>query len=234
MLKIGVCDDDAVFIADFKRQVEACFLMMATEASIDLFVTAAAFLESRVEEYDIIFLDVKINDANGLDVARQLRKRNPRTILVFISAYVEFAPEGYEVTALRYIIKKDMARKLNGCLHDAVNLLQSREHLTIKTTDGKNVILLLSEIWFVEGNNHNVVFHTVEAEYVTHDTLGNIAQRITSFDFMQVHRSYLVNMRNARDIHGCILSYPNGKKAAISRGNKQAAWMRFLAVQGDC
>ena len=61
-------------------------------------------------------LDVDLDTMNGISLGRQLRQSSPDIALIYISAYLEFAPEGYTVNAFRYILKRDMERMLPNCL----------------------------------------------------------------------------------------------------------------------
>lgn len=77
-------------------------------------------------QYQLALLDVDLETMIGIALGRRLKQQNPELVLVYISAYLEFAPEGYTVRAFRYLLKRDMERMLPSCL-DAVLAEHSRE-----------------------------------------------------------------------------------------------------------
>lgn len=238
MLRLAICDDDPIFIEQFRTMVLEHLAKIYITHTIDLFMDAPSFLKSDLAKYDIVFLDVKIADHNGLDVAWELKKRNPKVILIFISAYIDYAPQGYEVKAFRYLIKKgadELKDALNPCLQDTLELIEQRDKsIRIKTTDGQSKSLLLSEIWYIESQNHNVIYHTAGAAYVTYDALCNVMAQINSPDYLQVQRSFIVNLRHAVNVYGDTIEFPGGQKAIVNRKNREAVMARFLAIQGEC
>lgn len=81
---------------------------------------------SDLAQYQLALLDVDLETMTGIALGRRLKQQNPDLVLVYISAYLEFAPEGYTVRAFRYLLKRDMERMLPSCL-DAVLAEHSRE-----------------------------------------------------------------------------------------------------------
>ena len=69
-----------------------------------------------LEQFQLALLDVDLETTNGIALGRQLKQANPDVVLVYISAYLEFAPEGYTVHAFRYLLKRDIERTLPLCL----------------------------------------------------------------------------------------------------------------------
>lgn len=238
MLNIAICDDDAAFLEQFSAMVKEYLEHLRVECAIDCFTDAPHFLKSALKKFDIVFLDVKIADFDGLDVARALNRSNQKAVLIFISAYIDYATKGYEVKAFRYLIKNEkekLKRDLEPCLQDTLELIKKRKQfIRIKTTDGQSEVLLLAEIWFIESQNHNVIYHTADKEYITYGSLGKAMEQITSPDYLQVQRSFIVNLRNAINVHGNTIEYPKGKTATMNRKNKEMVMAHFLMIQGEC
>ena len=65
---------------------------------------------SDLAQYQLALLDVDLETMTGIALGRRLKQQNPELVLVYISAYLEFAPEGYTVRAFRYLLKRDMER----------------------------------------------------------------------------------------------------------------------------
>ena len=71
-----------------------------------------------LERYQLAFLDVDLKTTDGIALGRRLRQVAPDIVLVYISAYLEFALQGYTVNAYRYLLKRDIAAQLPSCLED--------------------------------------------------------------------------------------------------------------------
>ena len=112
-----ICDDDARFAARVEQLVRACLGQREIPAEIVVCTSGEeALAVPDLELYQVALLDVDLDTMNGISLGRQLRERSPEICLIYISAYLEFAPEGYTVQAFRYILKRDLERMLPSCL----------------------------------------------------------------------------------------------------------------------
>ena len=106
-----ICDDDVVFAEKVKSAAVPFF--EANYVPVQCMVCASAEEAQALpglENIQLAFLDVDLVTASGIELGRTLKQKNPRILLVYISAYLEFAPQGYTVSAFRYILKGDIRR----------------------------------------------------------------------------------------------------------------------------
>ena len=97
-----ICDDDARFAARVEQLVRACLGQREIPAEIVVCTSGEeALAVPDLELYQVALLDVDLDTMNGISLGRQLRERSPEICLIYISAYLEFAPEGYTVQAAR-------------------------------------------------------------------------------------------------------------------------------------
>lgn len=112
-----ICDDDARFAARVEQKVRDELAQRGIPAQITVCTRGEEALTTpHLELYQVALLDVDLDTMNGISLGRQLRQSSPDIALIYISAYLEFAPEGYTVNAFRYILKRDMERMLPNCL----------------------------------------------------------------------------------------------------------------------
>lgn len=235
MLQIAICDDDRCFAQKLAALLEGCAAGAEEEFNVAVFTDAPAFLSSAVETYDAAFLDVRMGDVNGMEVARDLKRRNAKAVLIFVSAYLEFACKGYELDAFRYLLKEDLIKDFPVCMRDLLKKLDAqRQTFCFSTTDGKSIRLPLMEIDYIESQDHNVLVHARQADYNVHETFSAFTAQISSADFMLVQRSFFVNMRNVTSIKHYTLEVRDGTAISISRKSKAAVMKRFLMIQGEC
>ena len=100
MLHIVVCDDETAFAENLTRKIEALPAFSPRSMRVCC-LTAPEALPA--QPCDLLFLDIDLGAVNGIDVARALRPTHPDTVLIFVTNYKEYAPEGYEVNAFRYL-----------------------------------------------------------------------------------------------------------------------------------
>lgn len=115
-MHVLICDDDAAFGARMADYIHDYFEARSVQLQTVVCTGAAEALRTPyLELYQLAFLDVDMPGTNGIALGRELKQRSPDIRLVYVSAYLEFAPEGYTVNAYRYLLKRDIARMLPKC-----------------------------------------------------------------------------------------------------------------------
>ena len=140
---ILICDDEPAVA----RQVEQLARQHLEQRGIPVQCAVCTrgeevLARSDLAQYQLALLDVDLETMTGIALGRRLKQQNPELVLVYISAYLEFAPEGYTVRAFRYLLKRDMERMLPSCL-DAVLAEHSRECRTLPIRQISNYKVML-------------------------------------------------------------------------------------------
>lgn len=107
MIRIAVCEDEEVQAEYLKTLLDRWQELAGVSAAVDVYRSAEQFLFEAEEQktYDIMLLDIQMGEMNGLDLARRVRERDKRVRIVFLTGVADYAIEGYEVGALRYLLK---------------------------------------------------------------------------------------------------------------------------------
>lgn len=220
MYKIAVCDDnpaDAGYVADvIRRWAQARAVLM----EIERFPSAEAFWFQYEENrcYDILFLDIEMEPEgmNGIELAAKLRKNDSSIQLVFVTGYMEYIADGYDVEALHYLLKPVTEEKLGSVLARALARVKAREkELFLQTTDG-SVRVLNSEIRYLEVQRNYVTIHAAE-EYTVKRTIGDLEKELDE-SFFRTGRSFIVNLRFVRKITKTQVFLKDGAQVPLSRG----------------
>ena len=103
-MRILVCDDEQKLI-DLELSIlqEYC---RSTNIAATFFTFTDSLSAGNIGEFDIAFLDIDMEKLNGIELARKLRSKNPTSIIIFVTNFIQYAPEGYEVNAFRYLYYK--------------------------------------------------------------------------------------------------------------------------------
>ena len=137
-----ICDDEPAFGRKVEQMTREYFAARGLPLETVLCTRGEeALARPEREQFQLALLDVDLETTNGIALGRQLKQANPDVVLVYISAYLEFAPEGYTVHAFRYLLKRDIERTLPLCL-EAVLAEHARGGRTLTIHLGRSAVEL--------------------------------------------------------------------------------------------
>lgn len=208
----------------------SCLVVDDEQSSVDLlkifiektpFLTLAASTTNPLEALsiiqtqpiDLVFLDINMPQLSGLDVMR-LTKSKCQVILV--TAYSEFAVEGFELEVLDYLLKPIAFERFLKAAQKALNtfatpsarwqapvLEESDDYIFVKTENkGKMVRIDFKDIIYIEGMKNYLSINTAEESIVTLLNIKDLEERLPTKDFMRVHRSYIVSLSKIKALDG--------------------------------
>ena len=233
-----ICDDDAATAARVETLVRNYFDLRSIPAECTVCTSGEEALARRdLDLYQVALLDVDLDTMNGISLVRQLRQINPEICLVYISAYLEFALEGYTVNAFRYILKRDLEKQLPSCL-DALLAAQadsSPKTLTIRQNRTETE-LPFDSIYYLESdlrkiNVYGDAAHQPLCSY--YGKLTDLPPNLFENGFLRVGRSYVVNMKYIRQISGYKVTLRNGVELGVSRNGYAAIRGTYLEWKGQ-
>jgi two-component system LytT family response regulator/two-component system response regulator LytT len=166
---------------------------------------------------DVIFLDVQMRGMNGLETAAVLRKVSPDTLIVFASAYDEYAIKAFELGVLDYLLKPFEQERVHATVSRLVKHHFDDWQAAVKKLDetlktkivlsklpviDKGVIMLVPyrEIIYAFAQSGGVTVVTENGRYEYDGTLAEMQERLKNTSFMRVHKSYIVNMEKVRQV----------------------------------
>ena len=157
-VNIILCDDDPVFLRELHSEIDRTYTRLNMKATIWDFQSPQDLSAEQFATCDIAFLDIDFEreDCNGIDVARRLRQVNGRALILFVTNYIDYAPEGFEVQAFRYILKRDMGEVLERYILQAMETMsESKEYLQLREKE-QRIDLPLEQISYLEVLDHYV------------------------------------------------------------------------------
>lgn len=199
-MKCIIVDDEPIARKGMKRLIDSRH-ELELMASLESAEAAAAFLDDN--KVDLVFLDIEMPDVSGLEFARRI----PRDCLVvFTTAYTDYALDSYEVDALDYLIKPIDPERFNRAVDKALSyhsLLKSAavadvpamsgaDHIIVKA-DRRYVRINIDDIVYVEGLKDYVIIHLPERKVVTRMTVKGVEELLPTSKFLRVNKSYIVN-----------------------------------------
>ena len=230
--KIAICDDDT-------KQIEYLQQIVTTRAqknrhliNLRQYAEAKHFLFDYEEEkdFDILLLDIEMPGISGIELAKKVRLENATVQIIFVTGYYDYFSDGFDVSALHYLIKPVNDRKLFPVLDKAVENLMYRQRSVLLATSDADIKVSLADITYVESENVYVVVHTVHGKYRTRMSLGKFIEQLDD-TFLKVHRSYVVGLKYIKKITRMEITMLSGDTVPISRGmydEVHAALVKYL------
>ncbi len=202
MIHIAICDDEKFFREQIKEILKQYMDDKGYPLEIDTFCSGIEFIEQGIEmvKYKIIFLDIYMEQLDGMMTAKEIRKRSKEMFIVFITACIQCVFEGYKVDAVRYILKNDgsMAASIYECMDailEKMNYQAPRVRFDFREGAKK---VSLEHILYIESKLHKLEVYIMEDQlekYTLLGTLNKLEAFLKGDGFLRVHQSFLVNMR---------------------------------------
>lgn len=217
--KVAVCDDMEDSVTYITNAVKKWADVTDNTVEISSFPSSEAFLFNYEDEndFDILLLDIEMKGMNGVDLAKKLRSENNESQIVFITGYSEFIGEGYDVSALHYLLKPVDEEKLLSVLDRAVKVISKRESRISVTFDRQTEFISLSKILYLEAQKQYTVLYTVDETLKVKKSLSEFELQLDE-KFLRCQRSFIVNLSYVSRIKNDYVVLKNGTEIPISRG----------------
>lgn len=231
-MRIAVCDDEK----EIRYMLAEKIKRICPEADLFLYQSGKELLLSDIKP-DILFLDIQMPQGDGMETARELRRKGHRTIIIFVTALDNFVFEAFDVGAFNYLVKPFNNEKFAKVLLNAVKQFeeykklekvrrkQTMPSLTI-TSQGQHFTVELDDIVYAEVFNRKVIIHTMDADIEYYGKMKDLEQKAGD-DFYRPHRAYLVNFKYIRR-YDCATIYLRKGQALMAKQNYREFVKRYL------
>jgi DNA-binding LytR/AlgR family response regulator len=208
MIRCLAIDDEPLALQQLTTYIQKIpFLELAAQCQSAL--EARKFLEQ--DTVDAIFCDINMPDLNGMDFIKSLQAP---PLIVFTTAYSEYAVEGFKVNAVDYLLKPfgldDFRRAANRIKERLENVSTNTQHLTPNSqpdalfvkTDYRMVKISIADIRYIEGMSEylKIYLEGEEKPIITLLSMKKIETRLPE-NFMRIHRSYIVNLHKIQEVN---------------------------------
>lgn len=222
MIHIAICDDEQYMSDQIKEMVSDFFRKKNMEISIAQF-TSGEDLLGYSRKIDILFLDIRIGETDGIETARKLRDHKFKGFLIFITVLKEMVFQSFEVQAYDYLVKpveKEHFHRTMERLFTAIRDADEANLLVQKGYDG--TIVPFDDIVFCEVIDRKVYLHLRSGEVIDYyDKMKNLESKLDN-RFFKCHRSFLINLK-------CLKSYRNG--AALMEDGREIPVSRLRSKE---
>ena len=196
-MRIAICDDEKNIRELIKGKIEKQY----PEANIIFYSSGEELLLSD-EHIDIIFLDIQMQGKNGMEIARELRKKDKKIIIIFVTAVEEYVFQAFDVGAFHYIVKPINDTKFKEVLHRAIEEWNAKqptnqepeEKYLMINNGGVHIKVTIDDIVYAEVFNRKVVIHKLNETIEYYGKMADL-EALAGNSFFRPHRAYLINFK---------------------------------------
>lgn len=236
MIKFAICDDEPLMaqelaghLADYMKE------NLITAYSVSSFSDGRALLDA-IDRFDVIFLDIQMEQPDGMETAKLLRRRGDHSLLVFVTVLKELVFDAFQVEAYDYLLKPLDSARFKKTMDRVLRSLEQKTagDIVIQRGTGCEVVLL-SDIVYCEVLGRKIYLHkhdgTVSDYY---DKLEDLERRVDG-RFFKCHRSFLVNLDYVRGCQDGQVLLAQGERIPASRLREREltqALLRYMKERG--
>ena len=225
-MKIAIIEDEPVHADLLEGYLQGWSQDRQTAVKTVRFSSAESFLFDWETEQDLdaLFVDIQMKKMNGMEMAKQVRERDGRVSIIFTTGMADFMEEGYEVEAMRYLLKPINQEKVWSCMDKIRVRNENAQYILVHGSDGVRR-LAAEQINYIEAWGHGSRIEiwgaagqsgTPQTDFVS-ENISELEEMLKEYGFIRCHRSYLCGIRNIRTIGRTEITFDSGTHIPVSR-----------------
>lgn len=218
MLKIAVCDDEQLDIEHLTSIISKYCAERQISYIIDKYSTGPELLNC-CKRYTVIFLDIKMQNLDGINLAQRIRAQDKHVKIIFVTNFENYRSDAFTVRAFGYVVKPYSPDVIFRQLNDVIDYsIQERRESTVTfDTDQGIKTMNADDIYYAEAWSHKIKIHYKENFFIINDTIVHILSAIQIYGFSMPHKSFIVNMNHVSHIIGYDIYLTNGSVIPMSQ-----------------
>lgn len=224
-MNVIVCDDDLEFIEDLEKIIIPIIKKEYETAKVLNFSSGTDLLlwySQTSETIDILLIDIEMPGFNGLDVVRSLRCSNCDCFIIFISSYQTYVLSALDYGIVHYLLKPVDPQKLSNVLCKVLSEYKLKHNTIELRKNNEHIFLTIDSIILIESNTRKLTYYTLDDTYIIPGKISDAQILLLPFEFLRVHKSFLINMNKVIKYEGCTFYLQGNHIAEISHVNRSS------------
>lgn len=193
-MRILVCDDEERYINELKVHIEEYLRLHKIKAELYTTRDPKKITNSELA-FDLVFLDIQMPEIDGIALAKELKKRNNKVILFFVTNFDEYQDEAMDLRIFRFFEKPLNVKRLYSSLDRAMEYIDESYVDLFLYNNGEHQKILVDNIVYIKRENRKVILTTnYQEEYITKESLEHWTEKLPNTFFYLVHKGFLVNL----------------------------------------
>lgn len=229
-MNILICDDEKLFLQNLYIHVQEYFRNRFISCNICCLTSPNTILNGN-ETFDLAFLDIQMDEIDGISLAKELKRRNGKIVIFFVTSYRKYQDEAMDLNAFRYFEKPFDIERLYSGLDKAMEYIDGSYVDIFLYSQGIQTRILVDDIMYIMRDNRRVILTTRDNTYVTRESFDDWCKLLPTRFFYQVHKSFLVNLHYVNQYAYTELFLTNGIRIPIAsrkQANFHKYWFEYL------
>lgn len=220
MIKVAICDDDIATTGKIEdmlcRIAKRNFIPIETEVFWEGEHLSEA-VES-MDNFDVIFLDIEMGQADGITVARKIRETDKNVLIIYVTSHESYMQESFSVRPFRFLVKPVEEKQIAGCLEAAYEEISSADSYFRYSYQRLNCKIPVRDILYFESKRRKVYIVTEKETFEFYGKLNEIEEslRASKGIFLRIHQSFLINYKHIKGLAYDFAVMDNEERLSIS------------------
>lgn len=224
-MKILICDDEQQYIDELKTHVEKFMQYRFVNYEIHTVNNPQEVAESN-EIYQLVFLDIQMDNLDGISLAKILKKRNSKVAIFFVTSFNDYQDDAMDLRAFRFFEKPFNADRLYSGLEKAMEYIDESYIDFFVYANNEQKKILTDEVIYVERGNRQVTLVTTQGNFTTRESFDEWCEILQNSFFYRVHKSFIVNLHYVTGYKYSELFVQNNVRIPIA-SRRQADFHKF-------
>ncbi|MEG1876805.1 MAG: LytTR family DNA-binding domain-containing protein [Lachnospiraceae bacterium] len=213
-IRIGIIEDETTYIQQLIQILNQWSDVTQCQIENHIYTCEKELLWVDIVRYDLLFLDIKLGNDDGILIAKKLRKKKYEGAIIFLTAYKEYVFDGYYVHAFNYLLKPITLEKLSPCMDELAQTLSDQYY--VYCSKGNIIKIPYAKIYIFSSNRHYIDIITKDTTYQQLHLFRDLIAELPSC-FIQCHRSTIINIQQVTKIEKNTLFFTNQSAVPISK-----------------
>jgi len=222
-IRILLCDDEEGFARSLGKEIHTFFTGKGIVPEIT-WCGSGERLKQELSEHsapDLLFMDIDLGTADGVNVVKELRAEQPGLPVIFLSGLEERVLDGYDVKAFYFLFKRDYGSRLVGVLERFLSEYFYAGRIAVK--DGAGIKMFsLQEICYVEAEGRSTKLHTASGMFFHNEALSGFVKQLPGELFIEVYHCLYVNVDHISRVDADSLLLDTGEEVPVSRRKRKS------------
>ncbi len=230
-MNILICDDQQEYIDNMVELINV-IIQKDINYYISTFCSGEEFISyiknNKNKAVDLVFMDIEMNNLNGIETVKYLRNEYINCMVFFVTSHTKYISDIFRLNAFQFIQKPINKEEFSIDLNRAIKQYKNNhKKIKIKVND-EEIILDYSSIKYIEINQKKIYIYTNKETIIHFGKLKNYIDELSSFGFVNSHKSYLVNLRHIKKVNVDSIEINNcNSYIPLSRNNRKEFLCQF-------
>lgn len=225
MLSVCICDDELVM----RRELRELLLQYSGHPELEIFeYSSVSELLEGTSHYDVLFLDIRFNDEDaGIEAAKQLRRRGNEAVIIFLTSLQQYATNGYEAEAFRYLVKPIQMDMLTATMDAAIAKIEAKHFRFPVASDSGTVIIEAADISHIESLARRRIINMSNQRIETWETMAELYAKLPKERFVYIQKGYVSNLDFILQVKNSVVTLKNSDQITLGRSYKDDFFVAF-------